>query len=103
MEDLDGVEADGELAGEGHKDEETVEDEEGSSILPLENHLLKHVTVAHVLEILRSSQGIRNGQQFGQNIRIRSSESLHHLKMRLAVFLCICHVYIFQDNFMREK
>ena len=33
MEDLDGVEADGELAGEGHQDEEHVQQQEGAAVL----------------------------------------------------------------------
>ena len=33
MEDLDGVEADGELAGERHKDEEHVQQQEGAAVL----------------------------------------------------------------------
>ena len=40
MEDLDGVEADGELAGEGHQDEEHVQQQEGAAVLA-HHHLHK--------------------------------------------------------------
>ena len=44
MKDLDGVEADGELAGEGHEDEEHVEEQEGPPVLP-HHHLQGEIII----------------------------------------------------------
>ena len=48
MKDLDGVEADGELAGEGHEDEEHVEEQEGPPVLP-HHHLQGEMKIFYII------------------------------------------------------
>ncbi len=77
VEDLDRIEGDGVLAGEGHEQEECVEEEEGPAVLAA-HHLLEEVAVGEVLLVVVAREGVGDGEELGQGVGLGGTEALHH-------------------------